>query len=466
MRGQRDDTIMNDAEQGNMVPTHRFDQHNTGPLSEEAQEPFVQEQLRLAGLIRDISLALIQSTGLQEMAQQCTEALVQHFAAAFARIWTLNAETQVLELQASAGMYTHLDGPHSRVPVGTLKIGLIASECLPHLTNAVVGDSRVSDQAWAMREGMVAFAGYPLISSERLVGVMALFARHPLSPSVLDAMASVANTIAVGIDRKQGEQERNHLLLVEQQARQAAEAALSVRTSFLSSVSHDLKTPLASIKANVQLVQRRLKRERGDAGSWFIERLVSVEKATTKMTGMIDDLLNLARQQSGQQQDEVFRPLDLMTIIRQVVAEQQATTKRHRLLLTSECKHLPICGSAARVDRAVTNLLGNAIKYSPKGGEITIVVTQEEQEARFWAVVHITDPGIGIPAAALSHIFEPFYRVSDVASRIQGTGVGLASVAQVVEQHRGTITVTSREGEGSSFTMRLPLVTETAMPEV
>ena len=85
----------------------------------------------------------------------------------------------VLELQASAGLYTHLDGPHSRVPVGQYKIGLIAQERKPHLTNTVVGDPRVSDQEWAQREGMVAFAGYPLIVEDRLVGVMAMFARHP-----------------------------------------------------------------------------------------------------------------------------------------------------------------------------------------------------------------------------------------------------------------------------------------------
>ena len=96
------------------------------------------------------------------MLQRCAEALVDHLHGAFARIWTLNPQEDVLELQASAGLYTHLDGPHSRVPVGKYKIGLIAQERKPHLTNAVVGDPRVSDQEWARREGMVAFAGYPL----------------------------------------------------------------------------------------------------------------------------------------------------------------------------------------------------------------------------------------------------------------------------------------------------------------
>jgi PAS domain-containing protein len=168
--------------------------------------------------------------------QRCTQSLVDHLDAAFARIWTLNTVTQELELQASAGMYTHFDGAHSRVPVGSLKIGVIAAERLPHLTNAVIGDPRVSEQEWAKREGMVVFAGYPLVIAEKLVGVMALFARKTLTPTILDAMASVANIIALGIDHKRVEDERNHLLLVEQQARAASEAARQRLTSIVDNL--------------------------------------------------------------------------------------------------------------------------------------------------------------------------------------------------------------------------------------
>jgi PAS domain-containing protein len=107
----------------------------------------------------------------------------------------------MLELQASAGLYTHLNGPHGRVPVGQFKIGLIAQERKPHLTNQVVGDPRIGDQKWAKREGMVAFAGYPLLVGDRLVGVCALFARHTLTDTILQALASISNNIALGIER-------------------------------------------------------------------------------------------------------------------------------------------------------------------------------------------------------------------------------------------------------------------------
>ena len=160
------------------------------------------ERMRLLALNAAVGEALVQGDGLAAMLQRCAGALVDHLYGAFARIWTLNPHEDVLELRASAGLYTHLDGPHSRVPVGKYKIGLIAQERRPHLTNAVVGDPRVGDQEWAQREGMVAFAGYPLLVDDRLVGVMAMFARQPLSETTLEAMASVADEIAIGIERK------------------------------------------------------------------------------------------------------------------------------------------------------------------------------------------------------------------------------------------------------------------------
>ncbi|MEJ7638056.1 MAG: GAF domain-containing protein [Singulisphaera sp.] len=143
-----------------------------------------------------IGVALTRNEAPRDMLRACGEASVRHLDAAVARIWTLHPAGEILELQASAGMYTHIDGPHGRVPVGRFKIGLIAHERAPHLTNDVPNDPRVGDQEWARREGMVAFAGYPLVVGDRLIGVMALFARHTLAPDTLETLASIADTIA------------------------------------------------------------------------------------------------------------------------------------------------------------------------------------------------------------------------------------------------------------------------------
>ena len=169
-------------------------------------EQATSEQLKLSVFTADVGIALTQNSTLRATLQKCCDAVVRHLDAAFARIWILNEQGNVLELQASAGMYTHIDGVHSRIAVGESKIGLIAREQQPHITNSVKQDPRLSDKEWAAREGMVAFAGYPLIVDDRLLGVIAMFARQELNESTLIALASVADAIALGIKRKQTEQ--------------------------------------------------------------------------------------------------------------------------------------------------------------------------------------------------------------------------------------------------------------------
>jgi len=163
------------------------------------------ERARVSALVADIGLALTRSNDLPEMLTMCTEAIVQHLDAAFARIWTVDATGSMLELQASAGLYTHIDGGHARVPVGKFKIGWIAEAKQPHLTNEVQTDPRVADHEWAKREGMKAFAGYPLIVDGQMIGVAALFARNTLEAETLVSLGSVANSIALGIERKRKE---------------------------------------------------------------------------------------------------------------------------------------------------------------------------------------------------------------------------------------------------------------------
>ncbi|MCZ0903480.1 GAF domain-containing protein, partial [Microcoleus sp. HI-ES] len=169
-------------------------------------EQALAEQLKLSVFTADVGIALTQNQTLLATLQYCADAVVRHLDVAFARIWTLNEEGNVLQLQASAGIYTHIDGAHSRIAVGELKIGLIALERQPHITNSVKEDPRIKDKEWAAREGMVAFAGYPLIVDNQLLGVIAMFARQELNESTLIALASSADTIALGIKRKQTEE--------------------------------------------------------------------------------------------------------------------------------------------------------------------------------------------------------------------------------------------------------------------
>ena len=164
-------------------------------------EKALEERMRQAMLAAEIGVILTSHEDLPSTLQGCNEALVQHLGVAFSRIWTLNAEQNVLELQASAGLYTHLDGAESRVPVGQGKIGEIAQGRSPHFTNEVIGDARLADQEWAKREGMVAFAGYPLVCQDRLVGVLAMFSRERFTETTMTAIEAVSDGIAAGIER-------------------------------------------------------------------------------------------------------------------------------------------------------------------------------------------------------------------------------------------------------------------------
>ena len=184
------------------------------------------ERQSIGALSVEIGTALTRGGTLRDILQNCAEAVVRQLHVAFARIWVLNSQNNILELVASAGVYTHLDGPHGSVPVGKFKIGLIAEERKPHLTNDVLEDPRVGDRDWARREGMVAFAGFPLIVGGQLMGVIAMFARHKLSPDVLEALEPVADGVALSIRQKQDEQSlraseaRKAILLAEAEAAQ------------------------------------------------------------------------------------------------------------------------------------------------------------------------------------------------------------------------------------------------------
>ncbi len=149
----------------------------------------------------DVGAALTKAESLPTALRQSAEAMVRHLGAAMASIWTLCEDEKILELQGSAWAHRPLFGPDARVPVGEFRIGQIARDRRSALLDLTAGEEREDDKDWARREGMVAFAGYPLIVEDRLVGVMAMFATRSLTETALHSLESVADEIALGIDR-------------------------------------------------------------------------------------------------------------------------------------------------------------------------------------------------------------------------------------------------------------------------
>jgi PAS domain S-box-containing protein len=230
------------------------------------------------------------------------------------------------------------------------------------------------------------------------------------------------------------------------------------KDNFLAAAAHDLKTPLASIKGLAQLLQRRALRAGLPETVPVVEGLRKIDAAVTRMNGLVNDLLDVSRIQMGRPLELNSGPADLVGLLRRVVSEcQQATGGRHRIIVRSAVPELAGVWDADRLDRVFINLIGNAIKYSPSGGDIDVAIALEPRSDGPMAVVVIHDEGMGIPTEDVPRVFERFYRGRNVDTQIQGTGIGLAGAKQIVEQHGGTIDVESEEGQGSTFIVHLPL---------
>ncbi len=233
------------------------------------------------------------------------------------------------------------------------------------------------------------------------------------------------------------------------------ELALETRDDFLASASHDLKNPIASIKALAQLMERRVTRSEHIDVERLRSDLARIDTIATRAAGQIEELLDVARMKNGQLVLDQ-QPTDLVTLARESVAEYQQRTQQHLITLEASVPELVGEWDGARLARVVGNLIDNALKYSPSGGAIRVLVNLDEGHP-VRAVLSVEDQGIGISEQDLERIFDRFQRGGNVVGRIAGTGIGLASVRTIVEAHGGTIAVASPPGEGATFTVRLPL---------
>jgi PAS domain S-box-containing protein len=232
---------------------------------------------------------------------------------------------------------------------------------------------------------------------------------------------------------------------------------LKMREEFLAAAAHDLKNPITIIKARAQLLKRQITRMAAANAERVVESAASIESNAARMTAMIGELLDLARLQSGQSLRLDRRPTDLVAIVRQTVADHQQRTNRHNIRIETTERELIGSWDPVRVTRVLSNLLENAIKYSPKGGDIVVTVGYDAH-ASGYAMFRVQDFGVGIREADLPRVFERFYRGTNVVGRIAGTGLGLTGSHQIVQAHGGSIDVDSQEGAGSTFTVRLPIM--------
>lgn len=222
------------------------------------------------------------------------------------------------------------------------------------------------------------------------------------------------------------------------------------KDEFISLASHELKTPVATLKGFTQLLLRRLKKQ-GNTQS--LEPLDKMTAQLDKMTSLINDLLDISRIQAGKLafREEEF---DLAALVCETVENLQQATPTHQLLIQESTATI-VYGDRDRIGQVLINLLTNAVKYSPHAHEVLIRLVCERE----LAVVSIQDFGIGIPPDQLSQIFERFYQVSSESGQknLTGLGIGLYISKEIVQRHQGQLRVESCVGAGSTFRFTLPL---------
>ncbi len=230
-----------------------------------------------------------------------------------------------------------------------------------------------------------------------------------------------------------------------------SQESLRLQEEFMAVTSHDMRTPLAAVRGYAQLARRHLAGDQQDLES--VDRwLGDIDESATRLTGLVSEFMDATLLRAGQEVPIQLQPTDLVAIVVERVREHEGAAEAHRF--TTSLEHESIIGNwdPARIGRVLDNLLGNAVKFSPDGGAIEVKVAGDETAA----TVTITDHGIGIAPQDLSRIFLPMYRGAN-ASAVAGTGLGLAGSRRLAELMGGEITVKSRLGKGSTFTVRLPL---------
>jgi PAS domain S-box-containing protein len=261
--------------------------------------------------------------------------------------------------------------------------------------------------------------------------------------------AGFVNVVRDMTEQKRAEEQRAKLIR-EQAARAEAEAMVRARDEFLTVAAHELKTPLTSVLGAVQIAQHHLARDPEVNLERLARTLALGERQALKLGRLINTLLDVSRIQAGRLHLEV-QEVDLVPLVAGVVEAARAQGTEHSLTL-----HAPAAlwarVDALRLEQVVTNLVDNAIKYSPDGGLIEVELIQPDAET---VCLSVRDQGVGIPPSERERVFEQFYRAHG-ESHLSGMGVGLFVSRQIVQLHGGSIAAESRPGGGTCFIVRLP----------
>jgi signal transduction histidine kinase len=411
---------------------------------QEARRQAEQALIQLHGIqaVTDIALANLDLTVLmRELLTRVRDIL----EADTASILFIEPDGKHLKPAASDGLHEEIGG-QARIPLGRGAAGQIAESEHGLIFNDIADIEVVSP---FLRNYVKSLAGVPLRVSGELVGVLHVgsVVHRRFGSDDLHLLSLVAERIALAI-------ERARLHDAERRSKAEAERANRLKDEFLAVLSHELRTPLTSILGWAHVLKsREIRPERtGHA-------VQAIERGAQAAANLVNSLLDLSRIISGQLHLEM-RPLDLVSTITAAVDTIRPVAEAKSLTVEVIVPPTPIIltGDANRLEQVVLNLLSNAVKFTPDHGRIQVRLRQVESSAE----IEVNDTGRGIRPEFLPHVFDRFVQAESSESRV-GIGLGLAIVRELVQGHGGNIHAASAgEGQGSTFTVRLPLMPVTA----
>ncbi len=305
---------------------------------------------------------------------------------------------------------------------------------------ALLADDGEAARARRLREvGVTSYMIVPLVARDQTLGAITLVSAesgYRYTPADLALAEDLARRAAVAVDNARLYQE--------------AQEAIGLRDQFLSIASHELRTPVTAIKGYAELLLRRQERGRLTPER-LADALRAIDDTSDRLERLTQDLLDVSRSRMGQL---LLRPqpLDLAALVRTVTSRyRDRLDQRHRLRVDLQTNPCPVVADPDRIEQVLANLLENAAKYSPDGGEIGVTLSRDDDGV----VLAVRDPGIGVPPDALEAIFAPFGRAPNATQRqLPGLGLGLYICREIIERHGGHIWAES-VGEGHGTTMRL-----------
>jgi len=314
-------------------------------------------------------------------------------------------------------------------------------------------DDRFPDFAKAARdEGLVAVFTFPLRNGERGLGALDLYRESagPLNEASMAAAQTLADVATAYLLNAQGREDLESVSAAEREALEKLRVVDRTRTEFLATVIHELRTPMTSITGYTEMLQDETL---GELTATQRRLLDAIDRNSARLTVLANDLLSLAKLDQGAVPRELTR-VDLCEVVRSARLELQALIDGRGLDVRFELPPAPVVvdGDPRHLERMVSNLLTNALKFTDDGGWVECILTVDEDNAR----LEINDNGIGIPEAEQGDLFTRFFRASTAHQRAPGSGLGLSIVHSIAHNHGGTVSLRSAQGVGTSFVVLLP----------